>query len=159
MLHQNCTKILFYKKTPLKNGLNTDFFKRIEIMLYGHPHQPEKSDLSGFFLFLSKIKIRHTHFSKRSMCMPFLWDKHFLLSCRFQHNKTTVMFNMHLVKILKSTFVKMIIQYHLLHYPHNLFHKCGYLYPYRLRHPRYMPMHCSDRLIEPYIYIQWLHLH
>ena len=115
--------------------------------------------LSGFFLFWSKIKIRHTHFSKRSMCMPFLWDKHFLLSCRFQHNKTIVMFNMHLVKILKSTFVKMIIPYHLLHYHHNLFHKCGYLYPYRLHHPRYMPIHCSDRLIEPYIYIQRLHLH
>ncbi len=87
------------------------------------------------------------------VCMPFLWDKHFLLSCRFQHNMPNVMFNIHLVKILKPTFVKMIIRYHLLHYPHNLFHNSGYLYPYRLHHPRYMPIHCSDRLIEPYIYI------
>ena len=115
--------------------------------------------LSGFFLFWSKIKIRHTHFLLRlCVCLSYAINA-LLLNCCFQHNKPTVMFNMHLVKILKSTFVKMIIPYHLLHYHHNLFHKCGYLYPYRLHPPRYMPIHCSDRLIELCIYIQRLHLH
>ena len=66
MLHQNCTKISFYKNIPLKNGLNTDFFKGIEIMLYGHPHQTKvirtllRLEMgSDLLLYISKIKFFH----------------------------------------------------------------------------------------------------
>ena len=110
----------------------------------------KSSILSSFFLFLSKIKMRHTHFLLRlCVCLSYAINA-LLLNCRFQHNKPIVM---HLVKILKSTYVKMMIQYHLLHYPHNLLHNNGYLYRYHLHHPRYKPIHCSDHQFELYIYI------
>ena len=58
--------------------------------------------LSGFFLFWSKIKIRHTHFLLRlCVCLSYAINA-LLLNCRFRHNKPTVMSILNLVKVLKN---------------------------------------------------------